>query len=93
MIVIQGWLRVAAADRDAYVRECVPAVRAARAAPGCLGFTVSADPVEPDRVAVAERWSDRAALLAFRGDGPGDDLTARILDASVDEFEVVEPGR
>lgn len=88
MIVVQGWLRVDPADRAAYVGDCLPVVHGARVAPGCLDFALSADPVEPWRVNVAERWADEASLHAFRGSGPGEDLSARILDASVEEFVV-----
>ncbi len=34
-----------------------------------------------------EMWTTRSALDDFRGDGPVDDLTARILAIDVREFE------
>ena len=46
-------------------------------APGCHDFAVSADPVDPERVNVYERSASPAALQAFRGDGPGDELGDR----------------
>ena len=87
-IVVIGHLRVAEVDRDAYVADCVEVVRQARAAPGCLGFVIAADPLEPDRVAVVERWACRADLDAFRGSGPPDDQRARIRDVRVVELDV-----
>lgn len=89
MIVVAGHLRVDAADRDAVVAASQDAVRLARQAPGCLDFAVSADPVDPERVNVYERWSDRARLEAFRGSGPDDGLGARIRAVHVEELEVV----
>jgi quinol monooxygenase YgiN len=88
VIVVAGHLRVAAADRDAFVALSRNAVELARNAPGCHDFAVSADSADPERINVYERWSDRGALRAFRGDGPDDDLHALILSAAVDEFEV-----
>ena len=64
------------------------AVELARGAPGCHDFAVSADSADPERINVYERWRDRAALQAFRGDGPDDDLNALIVSADVGEFEV-----
>lgn len=90
MIIVSGHLRVAAADRDAYVADCRDVVRAARSTPGCVDFALSADSLEPDRVNVLERWSSADALEAFRGDGPGDELASRILAAHVVE-QVVAP--
>ena len=88
MIIVAGQLRVAAADRDDFVARSSEAVRLARAAEGCLDFVVSADPLDPERVDVYERWTDREALHAFRGEGPGDDLGAMIVSADVAEFDV-----
>ena len=91
MIIVAGHVRVAAADRDAFVVQSGEAVRLARNASGCHDFAVSADPVDPERVNVYERWSDRDALQAFRGDGPGDELGALIVSVEVAEYEV-RPG-
>ena len=88
MIVVAGHLRVAAADRDAFVARSREAVELARSAPGCHDFAVSADSVDPERINVYECWTDRAALKAFRGDGPDDELSALIVSANVREFEV-----
>ncbi|GAB3068477.1 putative quinol monooxygenase [Nocardioides zeae] len=87
-IVVVGHLRVAEDDRDAYVADCVEVVCQARAAPGCLDFVVAADPLEPDRVAVVERWASRADLDAFRSSGPPDEQWARIRDVQVVELDI-----
>lgn len=64
----------------------------ARCAAGCLDFVVAADPLEPGRVNVYERWDSEAALTAFRGDGPGADLTSEILRADVQRYDVSSSG-
>jgi quinol monooxygenase YgiN len=88
MLIVAGHLTVQASDRDRYVADCAAAVTAARTAPGCLDFAVSADPVDPGRVNVFERWEGREPLEAFRGQGPSDDLRGRILEVRVVEYEV-----
>jgi quinol monooxygenase YgiN len=88
MLIVAGHLRVHESDRDRYVADCAEAVRAARAAPGCLDFAVSADAVDPARVNVFERWETRRQLVAFRGEGPDDSIRGRILSASVAEYDV-----
>lgn len=88
MLVIAGTLSVAPADRDAYVRDCVVVVAAARVHRGCLDFAVTADTVDPGRVNVYERWDNEADLLTFRGSGPDQGQTAQILDADVKRYVI-----
>lgn len=86
-IIVTGWLRVDPEQRDAYVRECRAVVEQARGTGGCLDFAITACSVDPGRVVVAERWTSRAALDAFRGGGVEGEQAAQILDAAVDEYE------
>jgi quinol monooxygenase YgiN len=88
VIIVMGHLTVAAEDQQGVVRDSTEAVMLARATNGCLDYAVSADPVDATRVNVAERWSDRASLDAFRGEGPDDGLGERIVAFAVEEFEV-----
>lgn len=88
MIIVCGRLRTSPDERDAYLATCRDVVTAARAAQGCLEFVVAADPLEPGCIVVLERWASREDVEAFRGDGPGDDLSARLLEADVAEYEV-----
>jgi quinol monooxygenase YgiN len=91
MIIVAGHLRVDTAERDAFIARSREAVELARNTTGCHDFAVSADSVDPERINVYERWTDRPALKAFRGDGPDDELTALIVSADLREFEV-QPG-
>jgi quinol monooxygenase YgiN len=88
MLIIAGYLEVSPQARDAYVEECTSVVRAARSAPGCLDFSITADSVDQARIRVFERWEDEAQLLAFRGSGPSDGQEAAILDAEVRRYGV-----
>lgn len=88
MIIVTGQLRVAAGDRDDFLAQSRVAIQLARTAQGCEDFVVAGDPIDHGRINVYERWTDRGALLAFRGDGPDDELNALIVSVDVSEFEV-----
>lgn len=92
MLIIAGHLVVDPADRDRYVAECVVVVEQARAAAGCHDFAVCADPVDPSRINVVERWESEEQLLAFRGSGPGNHQTAAIRSADVQRYGIATVG-
>ena len=92
MLIIAGHLLVDPARRDAYVAECTQVVEAARAAPGCLAFSITADSLDPARVCVHERWEDEERLLAFRGSGPSGQQQVEIVDADVKRYGVSSVG-
>lgn len=88
MIIVAGHLIIDADRREAYLATCRADVEAARRAPGCLDFAVTADLIEPDRVCIYERWESRAQLDDFRGNGPGDDQARQIRSMEVSEYLV-----
>jgi quinol monooxygenase YgiN len=88
MLIIAGYLMVSPTARDSYVAQCVATVTAARHAPGCLDFSITADSADPARVRVFERWEDEEQLLAFRGSGPSGSQQAAIVDANVKRYGV-----
>jgi len=88
LIIVCGSLRLVPGQRDTFIARSLPAMRAARQAAGCLDFSVSPDPLDPDRANVLERWESHAALQAFRGSGPDDDLSALIRGYDMGEYDV-----
>jgi hypothetical protein len=50
-----------------------------------------ADPVERDRVNVYEEWEIADALLAFRDEGPGEELSLMIVTAEVRQHTAHRP--
>ncbi|MEW1584404.1 antibiotic biosynthesis monooxygenase [Micromonospora vinacea] len=86
MLIIAGSLRVEPETRDAYLSGCGPVIARARATAGCLDFLLAADPLEPGRIHVYERWESAEQLAAFRGSGPDDAQEAAILDADVQRY-------
>lgn len=87
-VIVAGHLLVDPAHRASYLDGCVAVVEQARAAEGCLEFSVSADLVDPGRIQVFERWASRSAVEAFRGSGPSDEQAGVIVGASVVEYDV-----
>jgi hypothetical protein len=59
---------------------------------GCRDFVVAADPVEADRVNIYEEWEAEEALMAFRGEGPDQGLSANIVRAHVSRHLVSSSG-
>jgi quinol monooxygenase YgiN len=92
VIIVAGQIHVNPGRRDAFVAASIEAVAQARRAPGCLDFVVAADPIEPGRVNVYERWETEAQLEAFRGEGPGPDLSSDIASADVQRHEISSSG-
>ncbi len=90
MIIVSGHLIVEPADRATYLAGCVEFARLARAADGCLDFHLSADPVEPGRINIFERWTSAEAAEAFRGSGPSDDQQAAVLSATVEQHRIAD---
>ncbi|MGC4749036.1 putative quinol monooxygenase [Micromonospora sp. DT201] len=86
MLIIAGSLRVEPEARDAYLADCVQVIAQARATAGCLDFLLAADPLEPGRIHVYERWESPEQLAAFRGSGPSDVQSTAILDADVHRY-------
>jgi quinol monooxygenase YgiN len=92
MIIVSGTMYVRPGQRESFLAASMEAVAAARSSSGCLDFVVAADPIEPDRINVYEQWESEAQLEAFRGDGPGGDLTSDIVNADVSRHHVSSSG-
>ena len=88
MLIIAGSLQVAPDDRDRYLAAAAGVAPAARRAPGCLDFVQAADPVEPGRINIYERWESDEDLLRFRTSGGPDIETPDILGADVHKYRI-----
>jgi quinol monooxygenase YgiN len=64
MLIVAGTGYVDPDHREALLDSLAPALRQARTAAGCLDYVVAADPIEPDRVNIYERWESEAHLSA-----------------------------
>ena len=72
MIIVAGRLRVAADERERYLSAVADVAVSARGAPGCLDFVQAAEPLDPERINVFERWDSDQDLQCFRTSGDPD---------------------
>ncbi len=64
MVIVGGTFEVDPLEREQFLTSRHDVMRMSRAEPGCLEYTFSADPIEPGRVLLFERWSSQEALDA-----------------------------
>jgi quinol monooxygenase YgiN len=82
VVIVGGTFEVEADRREAFVAGRQAMMRRSRAEAGCLEYTFAADPLEPGRVILFERWETRghldahlAGLRALPPDEPADAVT------------------
>ena len=88
MLIVAGKIYVRSGTRAAFLAASEEAMRLARRTQDCVDFVVAADPLEPNRVNVYEAWANERALEQFRGEGPGEDLSAMVERADVSTHRV-----
>lgn len=64
MVIVGGIFEVDPSERERFLAGRADMMRASRAEDGCLEYTFAADPVEPSRVVLFERWTSQEALDA-----------------------------
>ncbi len=64
MVIVGGAFQVDPGERDAFVAERAEVMRRSRAEEGCIEYVMAADPLEPGRVVLFERWASQADLDA-----------------------------
>ena len=90
MIIGVGFFEVEPAERDEFIASRVSSMRRSRDEPGCLEYTFAADPLEPGRVVLVEKWESQAALdahLAGLRDAPRPPATITPKAASLVMYE------
>src|SRR5690242_2222910 len=101
MVIVAGSFVVAAADRDAFLEGRRSAMEASRAEPGCLDYVFAADPLDPERVVLFERWADQAALdshlAALRerrssGGEPAPGPRVEVRSSEIVKYEIASSG-
>jgi quinol monooxygenase YgiN len=55
-VIVQGTFSVDPSERDRFVETSVDAMRSSRREEGCLEYVMAADPLDPERVVLSERW-------------------------------------
>jgi quinol monooxygenase YgiN len=88
VLIIAGSLKVDPDDRAAFLTSNNDVVGLARESPGCLDFVQAADPLDPSRINVFERWDTEEHLLAFRGAGRPSSDSPPIQSADVKRYVI-----
>ncbi len=56
-VILQGVFVVDPSERDRFLDASLEGMRSSRAEDGCLEYVMAADPLDPGRVVLSERWS------------------------------------
>jgi len=96
MVIVAGVLEVAPSQREQFLESMADTMRLSRAEPGCLDYAFSADPLEPGRVLLFERWADKSSLAAHlervRSQPSPARASARPGSATVVQYEIAAAG-
>lgn len=61
-VIVQGSFSVRPEDRDQFIERSIGGMRSSRREDGCLEYVLAADPLDPGRVVISERWESREHL-------------------------------
>jgi quinol monooxygenase YgiN len=56
IVIVQGVFSIDPSERDRFVETSVEAMRSSRQEEGCLEYVIAADPLDPERAVLSERW-------------------------------------
>jgi quinol monooxygenase YgiN len=84
MIIVGGTFEVDPSQRERFVTDRHELMRTSRAEQGCIDYAFCADPIEPGRVLLFERWETQADLNAhLEGMGANPPATGDVAASSV----------
>ena len=95
MLIIAGTFDVDPARREEFIAGREAAMRESRNEAGCIAYVLSADPLEPGRVYLYERWESKEHLaphLARLGTRPPDPDGVPVLAADLQQYEIAAVG-
>jgi quinol monooxygenase YgiN len=72
-VIVQGVFSIDPEERDRFVETSVEAMRSSRQEEGCLEYVIAADPADPERAVLSERWESMDHLekhLSRQRNGP-----------------------
>lgn len=62
IVIVQGVFTVDPNERDRFVETSVEGMRSSRQEEGCLEYVMAADPLDPERAVLSERWESMEHL-------------------------------
>ena len=87
-IIVAGKLIIQPSSRDTFLKQSLEAIIMARENEACEDFSVSPDPIDPNRVNIFEKWKSRSSLESFRNTGPTSEVFSLVETFDVKEYEV-----
>jgi quinol monooxygenase YgiN len=92
-VIVQGVFSIDPDERDRFIEMSVTAMRSSRQEAGCLEYVIAADPLEPERAVLSERWESmdhlQQHLAQQKNPGRGADATRPVpRHAEITLFEV-----
>jgi quinol monooxygenase YgiN len=92
VLIVAGAFELDPGDRDAFIAGRHDAMRTSRTETGCIDYVMSADPIDPGRVVLYERWESQddldAHLAAMRAAPPATDGGVAPKSASVKIYDI-----
>jgi quinol monooxygenase YgiN len=91
-VIVQGVFSLDAKERDRFIEASVEGMRSSRQEGGCLEYVIAADPLDPERAILAERWESmdhlQRHLAEQRNRTPGADGRPAPRSIEITLFEV-----
>lgn len=87
-IIVAGKLRLKSGKRDEFIEKSIEAISLARSLDDCEDFSVSADPIDENRVNIFEKWKSRKSLEDFRNSGSDNESFSLVESFDVNEYEI-----
>ena len=92
MVIVGGSFELNPAERAQFLAGRVEMMRASRIEKGCLEYTFGADPIDPSRVVLYERWESQADLdahlAALRSAPPSNRAEVTPISSSIAIYDV-----
>jgi quinol monooxygenase YgiN len=91
-VIVLGAFSLHPSERDRFVEASIEGMRSSRQEDGCLEYVMAADPVDPERAVLSERWESmdhlQQHLAQQRKAPPGADARPVPRNAEITLFEV-----
>jgi len=87
-IIVAGKLIIKPGSRKEFIEKSCEAILLARQSDACEDFSVSADPIDLNRVNIFEKWKSRSELDTFREAGSDNDIFSLVESFDVNEYDV-----
>ena len=91
MLIIAGSFEVDPERLDEFIAGKEAAMRESRAEAGCIDYVFSADPLEPGRVYLFERWESKEHLaphIERNNARPADPDAVPLLSREIHQYEI-----